>query len=88
MTLKLTVIKLTIMEAKPELDSDRVDGKSDPEGNAEELRRLEMRETTSGKEHAHHRASSSDAQEHCNGARHPAQLERGISEPFALCACQ
>src|SRR5580698_3089510 len=76
MILKLTIIKLTIMEAKPELDDDGVDRKSDPEGDAEELAGCEVSEAAGGKENSHHRTRSGDAEQDDDGSQQPASFQQ------------
>ena len=76
MTLKLTVVKLTVMEAKPELNGDSVDGKSDPEGDAEELAGCEVSETAGGEENSHHGTRSGDAKQDDDGSQQPAPFQQ------------
>ena len=87
--MKLTIIKLTIMEAKPELDDDRVDRKSDPEGDAEELAGCEVSEAAGGEENSHHRTRSGDAEQDDDGSQQPASFQQRFAAlPVQIAAAQ
>src|SRR6185437_3785365 len=67
--------------SKPKLNHDRVDRKSNPEGEPEELAWLQMGNCRCVEEDAHHRTSGGNAKQNSDGAKHPALLALAIAEP-------
>src|SRR4030088_1878882 len=64
---------------QPELDCDCVNGKTNPEGDTEELPRFEMCPSAGSEKNTHHRPGGSDAEQYPNSPRHPAPLQQMLA---------
>ena len=65
--------------ANPELKHQRIDGESDPEGDAEELAGEEMGGGRGREKDAHHGAGGRDAEKNGNGAKQPSAFQGRIA---------
>jgi len=68
---------LAINGTDPEFKDQNVNGKADPEGDAEELLRQEMSKARGCEEDTHDRARGGDTEKDSNGAELPAALGNG-----------
>src|SRR5579885_818785 len=77
------------LRVQPKLDDACVDGKADPERNAEELAGAKMRAGTGSEEYAHDGTSRCDTEQDTHGAGHPLPLWRGLAaKAKPICTAQ
>lgn len=72
-------LQLAAPGSKPKLDDHGIQGKTQPKGDAEELARAQVGNTAGREEYAHDRAGGGNAKKYSDCARHPPQMQPGIS---------
>src|SRR5271170_4251814 len=74
-------LRLTASGAKPQLDDDRVDGKSNPKCDAEEFAGCKAGKSAGSKEDSHHRPRCGNAKKDGDPPQQPSPLQKLLVPP-------